>query len=78
MVVLDSESVFRGITEWSPMSHLNVAGNDEADALSEEGALRHPNTTPPAPLGKHGLVQAPEWALNRCFQDFWDRCLLWC
>ena len=32
---------------------------------------------PPPPLLKHGLVQATEWALNRCFQDFWDRCFLW-
>ena len=26
--------------------------------------------SPPPPLRKHALVQAPEWALNRCFPDF--------
>ena len=26
---------------------------------------------PPPPLHKHGLVPAPEWAGDRCFQDCW-------
>ena len=35
--------------------------------LHKESGAKYP---PPPPLRKHGLVQATEWALNCCFQDF--------